>query len=127
MWRQPVWFPSLQTPDGARLAIEAARAEIARIRAWAGAFDLEELRSDQMRLYAIERAFIALAEALRDIPDDIAALSGLEIRPAIGFRNMLAHSYGDRLDARVIATIREDLPLLDATLTTLAARIQEGC
>jgi len=36
-----------------------------------------------------------------------------------GFRNALAHTYDDILDERVILTIREDLPALNAALTTM--------
>ena len=36
-----------------------------------------------------------------------------------GFRNALAHTYEDILDERVILTIREDLPVLDAALVAV--------
>jgi uncharacterized protein with HEPN domain len=115
----------LSQREAASAAIASARAEIRRIRQWVSGKDLDDLKMDEMRLYAVERAFMALAAALRDIPEALIASSDLDIRPAIGFRNVLAHSYGDILDGRVIATIRDDLPQLDDQLLKLAARIAD--
>lgn len=36
-----------------------------------------------------------------------------------GFRNALAHTYDDILDERVMLTIRDDLPALDAALARI--------
>lgn len=38
-----------------------------------------------------------------------------------GFRNVLAHTYDDILDERVILTIKDDLPLLDVALAAALA------
>jgi uncharacterized protein YutE (UPF0331/DUF86 family) len=40
-----------------------------------------------------------------------------------GFRNALAHTYEDILDARVMLTIEEDLPDLDARLAVVLERL----
>ena len=36
-----------------------------------------------------------------------------------GFRNLLAHTYDDILDERVMLTIRDDLPALDTALAQI--------
>ena len=116
----------MSSEDRARalLAILSARQNLALIHDWAKSRDLEALRSDTMARYAIERAFIALAAAMRDIPEPIIARHRLPATLIAGFRNALAHTYDDIIDERVILTIREDLPALDKQLaaieTTLA-------
>jgi uncharacterized protein with HEPN domain len=102
-----------------RRAVEAARANIALIRQWAENRTLTALRTDTLRRYAIERAFIAIDAAVRDIPGPLVKAHALPARLIAGFRNVLAHSYDDILDERVILTIRDDLPALDAALAAL--------
>lgn len=81
------------------------------------------LRADRKTRYAIERAFIALDSAIRDVPASLLQTHGIPASMIAGFRNMLAHTYDDLLDERVILTIRVDLPALDAALaSTLSAR-----
>jgi uncharacterized protein with HEPN domain len=101
------------------LAVLAARENIALIRTWASGRALEDLRSDTKVRCAIERAFIALDPALRDIPSEIVAAHELPARPVAGFRNALAHTYEDILDERVILTIDESLPELYEKLTLI--------
>lgn len=103
----------------AALGILAARENIALITRWAGEKPLDDLRSDTLVRYAIERAFIAIDAAFRDIPEDVVAEHDLPARAIAGFRNALAHTYDDVLDERVILTIREDLPALDRRLATI--------
>jgi len=107
-------------------AIVAARENIALIRAWALGRALADLRSDIQVRYAIERAFIAIDAAFDDIPPELVAEHGLPVRLVAGFRNALAHTYEDILDERVILTIREDLPALDAQLATLLEIVREA-
>ncbi|MEO7027766.1 MAG: HepT-like ribonuclease domain-containing protein [Caulobacteraceae bacterium] len=108
----------------AALAIVAARENIALIRTWAGAKPLAELRSNTLVRYAVERAFMAIHSALRDIPATVVPTSELPTRLIAGFRNALAHTYDDILDERVILTIREDLPALDREFVELLARLE---
>jgi predicted nucleotidyltransferase len=43
----------------------------------------------------------------------------LAMKMIAGFRNALAHTYDDILDERVMLTIRDDLPALDAALARI--------
>ncbi len=86
---------------------------------------LPDLRSNTLVRYAIERAFIAIDAALRDFPSKIIARHGLPASLVAGFRNALAHTYDDILDERVILTIREDLPELDAQLAAILEGLQK--
>ena len=97
----------------------AARQNIALIKAWAGGRDLEALKADTLVRYAIERAFIAIHSSIRDIPAALLDRHGVPAGMIAGFRNALAHTYDDVLDERVILTIRDDLPALDAALAKL--------
>jgi uncharacterized protein with HEPN domain len=110
----------------AALAILAARENLELIRRWAEARSLEDLRADILVRYAIERAFIALDAAMRDIPLEIVDRHALPAHLIAGFRNALAHTYDDILDERVIMTIREDLPALDARLAAIQASLPDA-
>jgi uncharacterized protein with HEPN domain len=83
--------------------------------------DLDAIRADRKTRYAIERAFIAIDAAIRDIPADVLAVHGIPAKMIAGFRNALAHTYDDILDERVMLTIRDDLPALDAALARILA------
>ena len=103
-----------------RLALEGARENIRLIQTWADGRGLEALKADILVRYAIERAFIAIASSIRDIPSGLLAEHHIPAGMIAGFRNALAHTYEDILDERVILTIREDLPALDAAFRTMA-------
>ena len=107
-----------------REAIVSARADIARIIEWTSGKTLADLQSDRLVRYAVERAFIGLDAAIRDIPSALIAQYGLPAGAVAGFRNALAHSYDDMLDERVILTIRDDLPALDAQLANMLDRLR---
>lgn len=102
-------------------AIVAARDNVTLIRDWGGALDLNTLRSDRKTRYAIERAFMALDAAVKDIPPDLLAAHGIPANMIAGFRNVLAHTYDDIMDERVIVTINDDLPVLDIALSSALA------
>ena len=101
-------------------AILEARENVRLIREWAAGQDLGSLRQDRKTRYAIERAFIAIDAAIRDIPADVLTVHCIPARMIAGFRNALAHTYDDILDERVMLTIRDDLPALDAALARIA-------
>ncbi len=69
---------------------------------------------------------MALDAAVRDIPTDLLGTHGVPANLIAGFRNVLAHTYDDILDDRVILTIREDLPMLDATLADMLAALGQS-
>lgn len=105
------------------LAILAARENVRLIQLWAADRDLDMLRADTLVRYAIERAFIGIDAAMKDIPASDLAAHGIPAGMIAGFRNALAHTYDDILDERVILTIREDLPALDAVLAVMLDKI----
>lgn len=108
------------------LAVGRARENIQLIERWADGRDLASLKADTLVRYAIERAFIAIDSAIRDIPGDLLARHGIPAGMIAGFRNALAHTYEDILDERVILTIRQDLPLLDGSLAALERELAPG-
>lgn len=65
---------------------------------------------------------MAIDAAIRDIPAEVLAAYDIPAKMIAGFRNVLAHTYDDIVDERVMLTIRDDLPALDAAL----ARILEA-
>lgn len=108
----------------ARFAITAARENVDLIRTWAAATTLEAIKADVQVRYAIERAFIAIDSAIRDLPEAIVSEHALPANLISGFRNALAHTYDDILDERVILTIREDLPALDTQLAAILRALE---
>ncbi|PWR23401.1 HepT-like ribonuclease domain-containing protein [Zavarzinia compransoris] len=101
------------------LAIAEARDNVRLVREWAAGRDLEAIKEDRKTRYAIERAFMAIDAAVRDIPADLLAAYAIPAKMIAGFRNALAHTYDDILDERVMLTIRDDLPALDAALARI--------
>ena len=106
-------------PDKVVLAAIEARDNVRLIREWSAGQDLEAIRADRKTRYAIERAFMAIDAAVRDIPADVLAAHGIPAKMIAGFRNALAHTYDDILDERVMLTINDDLPALDAALARI--------
>lgn len=66
---------------------------------------------------------MAVDAALRDVPGAIIERFNIPARAITGFRNALAHTYDDILDERVILTIRDDLPVLEAALLQAEAAL----
>lgn len=98
------------------LAILEVRENIKFITTWASEGDLDAIKADRKTRYAIERAFMAIDAAIRDIPRNLLDEYLVPANLVVGFRNALAHTYDDILDERVMLTIAEDLPKLDASL-----------
>jgi uncharacterized protein with HEPN domain len=116
----------MSSENDARIAdaIVAARDNVALILDWAAGLDLEALKADRKTRYAIERAFMALDASVRDIPSEALRENGIPANMIAGFRNVLAHTYDDILDDRVILTIRDDLPVLDEALAKMLAAVR---
>ncbi len=108
------------------LAVVESRRNVALIRVWASDRTLDDLREDVKTRYAIERAFIALDAAIRDIPKSHLDAHGIPAKLIAGFRNLLAHTYDDVVDERLMLTISDDLPALDASLERLLAVLSAG-
>jgi len=62
---------------------------------------------------------MAIDAAIRDVPADVLSAYGVPAKMIAGFRNALAHTYDDILDERVMLTVRDDLPALDAALARI--------
>jgi uncharacterized protein with HEPN domain len=118
----------MSSEEGRKMAdaIVAARDNVALIREWGSAMDLSALRADKKTRYAIERAFIALDAAIRDVPSSLLEAHGIPANMIAGFRNILAHTYDDILDERVILTIKDDLPVLDAALQSAMTAVRSA-
>lgn len=100
-------------------AIVEARENVRLILEWAAGRDLDAIREDRKTRYAIERAFMAIDAAIRDIPADTLTVHAIPVKMITGFSNVLAHTYDDILDEHVMLTIRDDLPALDEVLTRM--------
>lgn len=89
---------------------------------------LEQLKSDQTLLYAVERAFEIIGEALRRLRDyDLATAQTLpEYAKIIGFRNHLIHGY-DLIDYDVVwDVIQNFLPNLVIKVEAHLERLGSG-
>jgi uncharacterized protein with HEPN domain len=100
--------------------ISQARLQIARIREWTASLSPDLLQSDQKTRYAVERAFIALGEAIKDLGRkvDLNKLDpGGPWREPARFHDFLAHDYDDQVIPTLLwNTITSDLQTLDDAL-----------
>jgi uncharacterized protein with HEPN domain len=108
-----------ELPGKTVLAILEVRENIRLITIWASEGDLDAIKADRKTRYAIERAFMAVDAAIRDIPRHLLDEYRVPANLIAGFRNALAHTYDDIMDERVMLTIAEDLPALDASLAQM--------
>lgn len=100
--------------------IARARQQITLIDRWTTGLDVESYVADELRRYAVERAFIALGEAIKDLGRvvDLQAMDpeGPWKEPA-RFRDFLAHDYDDQVIPDIVwATIANGLPELARSL-----------
>ena len=100
--------------------IDRAKQQIVLIHQWTAGLDVEAYVADELRRYAVERAFIALGEAVKDLSRvvDLQALDpdGPWKEPA-RFRDFLAHDYDDQVIPDIVwATISDGLPDLARAL-----------
>lgn len=87
--------------------------------------DLARYLSDKLLRSAVERQLQNQGEALAQlakIAPDVAARVPNHLQ-IIGFRNVLVHGYLSLSDARVWATVRDDLPGLRRALEALLAEL----
>lgn len=101
-------------------AVYYARRQIARINEWTATLTAETFEADERTRYAVERAFIALGEAIKDLSRsvDLNALdAGGPWREPARFRDFLAHDYDDQVIPTLLwKTITLSLASLDAAL-----------
>ena len=100
--------------------VERAKQQIILIFEWTAGLDVEAYVADELRRYAVERAFIALGEAIKDLSRivDLQSLDpGGPWREPARFRDFLAHDYDDQVIPDVVwATISDGLPDLARAL-----------
>lgn len=107
-------------PRTAAQAAYYARLQIRRIHEWTAALTPETFDADYRTRYAVERAFIALGEAVKELNRSVDLIkldpSGPWREPA-RFRDFLAHDYDDQvLPTLMWKTITTDLNALDQAL-----------
>lgn len=109
--------------------IQHARRRIAQIDVWTHDDNEASYLANDERQAAVERNFIAIGEAIKDLARalDLGALdpSGPWRHPA-RFRDFLAHKYDQGIShPEVWSTIKNDLPVLDAALARLEGHVSE--
>jgi uncharacterized protein with HEPN domain len=97
-----------------------ARRRIAMIRAWTEHDTEASYLANEERQAAVERNFIAIGEAIKDLSRAVDLVSldpeGPWREPA-QFRDFLAHQYEEGVShPDVWRTVQDDLPILDASL-----------
>jgi uncharacterized protein with HEPN domain len=110
--------------------VQHARRRIAQIGVWTANDSEASYLANEERQAAVERNFIAIGEAIKDLAKthDLAALdpAGPWKRPA-QFRDFLAHKYDEGVShPEVWRTIRHDLPELDAALARLDEALSDA-
>ena len=114
---------SNRRPNTADAIVYFARFRIGEIRNWTGTSSKEAFVADTMLRVTVERNFIAIGEALRDLSRriDLAALDPKgPWREPVAFRDFLAHVYAWEIDGyEVWATTQLDLEVLDAALARI--------
>jgi uncharacterized protein with HEPN domain len=110
--------------------ISHARRRIALIRAWTSLDTMETYLANEERQHAVERDFIGIGEAIKELGRTVDLLSldptGPWREPA-RFRDFLAHQYEDGVShPDVWRTIQEDLPILDEALDRIGRRLPAG-
>lgn len=86
-------------------------------RDFLGDLDAAGLSADKLKLYAISRAIELIGEAANRVREsDRAALPDIPWTKAIGMRNRIIHGYHAIDPEILVATIRDHLPALIATL-----------
>jgi uncharacterized protein with HEPN domain len=78
-----------------------------------GAMTLDEYRSDARTRSAVEREIMIVGEAMGALDRAAPGMTSrmpAAVREVVGLRNVLAHAYGEVVDADVFETVRDDLP-----------------
>jgi uncharacterized protein with HEPN domain len=84
--------------------------------------DVASLRTDTLRLRAVERSLSALGEAAKRVPEDVRARhASIPWRAISGLRDVLVHDYFGIDIAVVEQVVREEIPALREALVKLVA------
>ncbi len=92
-----------------------------------GGADVEAVRADVTKLYALNRAVEIVGEAASKVdPAQRTSLTSIPWRPAISMRNLLIHGY-DRVKIEyVVDTVRNDFPPLIAEIERILTDEAKG-
>lgn len=103
--------------------LDAAR----QVAEFSAGLALEQLLADARTRYAIERALEIVGEAARRVSSETTTQHPeIPWKGIIGFRNVLAHEYGDIDYRRLYTVIREGVPALIADLESILASIDKN-
>jgi len=88
--------------------------------------DLDQLLAEARTRYAIERALEIVGEAARRVsPATTARHPEIPWKGIIGFRNVLAHEYGEIDYRRLYTVIKEGVPALIVALEAILDSIEK--
>lgn len=109
-------------PETEKLLIDALEAGRAVLRFVSGR-SLDDYKADLMLRSAVERQMFIVGEAIPQLRKvDSSTFDRIsEAKRIVGFRNLLAHGYGQVDDARVWDMIENDLPKTVAEIEHLLA------
>lgn len=118
---------SRRKPRTPAQSVYHARRNIARINAWTAGLTVDSFATDERTRYAVERAFISLGEAVKELARNADLLNldptGPWREPA-RFRDFLAHDYDDQVIPTLMwKTITTDLAALDAALARIETAV----
>jgi len=101
-----------------------ALTAVRRAREFLGGLDADAYSTNALVRSAVERQLEILGEACKRALDEAPELRGRipDVSLAIGLRNRLIHGYDRIVDTVVVATVRTDLPRLEAGLLAELAR-----
>jgi uncharacterized protein len=104
-------------------AVYYARRQVARILEWTAQLTIDTFQADERTRYAVERAFIALGEAVKEL---VRAVNLSQLDPngpwsePARFRDFLARDYDDQVIPSLMwSTITTDLRTLDDALARI--------
>lgn len=94
-----------------------------RAEAFVGEMRPDEFAADDRTVFAVERCFTVLGEAVRHVPDDVrAAHPDVPWQDIIGMRNRVTHDYLYTDREIIWRTVRVDFP----ALRPLLERVRDG-
>jgi len=109
------------------LAVLQMREAIAGLRETTAGQTRAAIAADWMRARALERGFEIISEASRRLsPDARAAEPEIPWRQIADIGNVLRHEYHRVAVSVLLDTLTKDVPLLDAALARLEARLSGG-
>lgn len=114
-------------PRAWQFRIQDIHSAAKRIQSYVAGFTFEQFRDDQRTREAVERNFILIGEAARDIPADMeqrfADIPWADMR---AIRNFVTHVYGGVDPQRLWDTVKSNLPTLIPQLENMISQISKS-